>query len=578
MADRLEPYEVWGQRDPLNIESRYYPEGMGAHYPYGFSTGAEGCCPVVLFHGDEYVVTPTGLVIPDQCVIAFGFGAEPYAVAFGFSLTGAIGHFVSNAVKTAGREVGHVTHSIQDAAGKVGKAVGKIPVVGGPIHTVFDAGFHASFAMVNATVAIAKGRRIDRAFMDQVHIAVKDFKQAGPYAQMVIGLVPGVGQGVSAAMAAGLALANGQPIADVLKAGAMGAIPGGALVQSCVRASVETIQHVAKGEKLNFANLAETAGGAAAGALGIPAAAKNALMAGIATTGNIVKGQPLDKALTDGAIHALPIPDTSKRAMTEATTLTLDLAHGKRVDRALMNRIDGVVGMLPASAPLRQNLLSGVKAVQNIGQGKDAEHVMMTALQSGVGDQLMSLGAIHLPPKARNGLKTGIALGTGIVHQEHTAVQLTHAVPNKLAESGIQTAKASPVYGEARKIASSKGGSKGFDLATGVLAHQAGIFHLSTTRNLLPSPHDKMGFDMAMAIRIGTVAHPKPHNIATPAAHAGHAMTLGMQTYVPERKAAIMQTLQGHPSAAAGATEAVKQVAARRESIIERILHALHIR
>jgi hypothetical protein len=570
-----EPYESWGQKDPLNVESRYYPEGMGRHYPYGFSTGGEPLSPLILFHGDEYVITPSGLVIPDQCVVAFGFGAD--AVAFGFSLK-SIGHFVSNAVKTAGREVGHVTHSIQSTVGKVGKAVGKIPVVGGAVTSVFDAGFHATFAMVNVTVSIAKGRRIDRAFMDQLHVAVKDFKQAGPYAQMVIGMVPGVGQGVSAAMAAGLALANGQPIAEALKAGALGAIPGGALVQSCVKASVETIQHVAKGEKFNFANLAETAGGAAAGALGLPPAAKNALMAGIATTGSIVKGQPLDKALADGAVKALPIPDATKKAMTEATALTLDLAHGKRVDRALMNRIDGVVGMLPASAPLRQNLLSGVQAVREVAQGKDAEKVMMTAIQSGVGDQLMSFGAATLSPKARNGLKSGIAMGTGIVHQSHTAAQLVKVVPGKLAEAGIQTTKASPVYGEARKIASTKGGSKGFDLATGILSHQAGIFHLSTARNLLKSPNDKMGFDMAMATRIGTVAHPKPRNIPSPAAHAGHAITLGMQTYVPERKAAMMATLQSNPSAAAGATAAVKEVAASREGIIPRILRALHLR
>jgi hypothetical protein len=524
------------------------------------------------------VLTPTGLIVPDQCIIAFGFGAEPWAVAFGFSLTGAIGHFVSNAAKTAGREVGHVTHSIQNAAGKVSKAISKVPVVGGPLHVVFDATYHASFSMVNATVAIAQGRRIDRALMDQVHVAVKDFKQIAPYAQMVVGMVPGVGQGVSAAMSAGLALANGQPIGAALQAGMMGAIPGGVLVQSAVKASMETIQHVAKGESLSLANLAETAGGVAASALGLPASAKNALMAGIATTGNIVKGQPLDKALTDGAIHGLPIPDASKRAMTEATALTLDLAHGKRVDRALMNRIDGVVGMLPTNAPLRQNLLTGVQAVRGLGQSKDAEHVMMTALQSGVGDQLVSLGAARLAPKVRNGLKSGIALGTGIVHQSHVAVQLTHAAPTKLAEAGIQTSKASPVFGEARKVAASKSGSKGFDIATGILSHQAGIFHLSTARNMLTSPHDKMGFDMAMAVRIGVVSHPKPHNIPSPAAHAGHAMTLGMQTYVPERKAAMMQTIQGHPGAAAGATEAVKQVAAQRASIIERILKALHIR
>lgn len=573
-----EPYEVWGQRDPLNVETQYYPEGMGRQYPYGFSTGAEPSYPIILFYGDEYAITAAGLIIPDTCEIAFGFGADPYAVAFGFNLGGAIGSFVSNAVKTAGREIGHVTKPIQNAAGKVSKAIKKVPVVGAPLSAVFDASYHGTFGMVNATVSIAQGRRIDKALMEQLHDAVKDFKQVGPYAQMVISMVPGVGQGVSAAMSAGLALANGQPIAEALKAGALGAIPGGPLVQSAVRASVETIQHVAKGEKLNLANIAKTAGGAAAGALGMPKTASDALMTGIATTGNIVKGQPLDKALTDGAVHALPIPDSAKRAMTEATALSLDLAHGKRVDRAFMARIDGVVGMLPASAPLRQNLLTGVNAVRDLSKSKDSEQVMITAIQSGVADQLVSIGAARLPQSSRNGIKAGIALGTGVVHQAHTAHQLTHGAAGKLVETGIQLSKTSPVFGEARKIAASKGGSKGFDVATGILSHKAGIFHLSTVRNTLQTPHDKMGFDMAMATRIGTVAHPKPHAVPSPAAHAGHAITLGMQTYVPERKVAIMQTIQAHPSAAVGATVAVKQVAENRQGIIERILKALRLR
>lgn len=571
-----EPEEVFGYRDPLNVETPFYPEGMGRQYPYGFSTGAEHYCPIVLFYGDEYTITPDGLIVPDKCAIAFGFGTE-YTVAFGFSLTGAIGSFVSNAVKTAGREIGNATKSIQSAAGTVGKAIKKVPVVGGPLNAVFEASYHSTFGMVNAAVAIGKGQRIDKVLMGQLKDAVKDFKQVGPYAQMVISVVPGVGQGISAAMSAGLVLADGQPIAEALKAGALGAIPGGPLVQSAVKASVETIQHVAKGEKLNLANLAQTAGGAAANALGMPKASSNALMAGIATTGNIVKGQPLDKALTDGAVHALPIPNTTKKAMTEATALSLDLAHGKRLDRALMARIDGVVGMLPTNAPLRQNLLSGMKEVREQGQSKNAEHVMMTAIQSGVGDQLVSFGASHLPPAARNGVKVGIALGTGIVHQHRTAGQLIRVAPGKLAETGIQMSKASPVFGEARKIASTKGGSKGFDIGTGVLSHQAGIFHLATVRNTLKSPHDKMGFDMAMATRIGTVSHPKPSAIPSAAAHAGLAITLGMQTYVPGRKAAMMQTIQSRPSAAVGATVAIKQVAQKRSGIIERIRKALRL-
>ncbi|HEX6826572.1 MAG TPA: hypothetical protein VF077_09690 [Nitrospiraceae bacterium] len=572
-----EPYEPFYEKDPLNPETPYYPEGLGQQYPYGFSTGAEPCQPIVLFFGCEYAVTPSGLVVAvDPYVVGIGADGQ-YIIAFGFSFK-SIGKFVSNAVKTAGREIGHAAKSVQSAVGAVTKEIGKIPVVGGPLTTVFDAAYHSSFAMVHATVAVAKGQRIDRALMDQVKIAVKDVKQVGPYAQMVVSMVPGVGQGISAGISAGVALANGQPIAECLKAGALGAMPGGPLVQSAVKASIDTVTHIAKGGKLNLAKLADTAGGLAAGALNLPPAAKGALMAGLATTGNIVQGQPLDKALADAAVHALPVPDATKKAVTEATALTLDLAHGKPLDRAFMARIDGVVGMLPTNAPLRQNLLNGTKAVREIGQGKNAQQVMMAAIQSGVGDQLVSLGAATLPQATKNGIKTGIALGTGLVHQGRTAVQLTKAIPGKLVESGIQLGKTSPIFGEARKIATSKGGSRGFDIATGILSHQAGIFHLSTVRNSLTSPSDKMGFDMAMATRIGAVSHPKPTNIKSPAAHAGLAMTLGMQTYVPERKVAMMATIQGNPGAAAGATEAVKQVAAKREGIIQRILRALHLR
>lgn len=574
-----EPYEVWGTYVPPTRQDAYFHvEGMGRHYPFGFSIGfgAEGPLqPIFLFYGDEYSVTPTGLVIPIGCDVAFGYGEE-YAVAFGFNLGHAIGHFCSNAVKAAGREVGHVTHAIQTGAGAIGKQIGKVPIVGGPLHAVFDASYHATFGMVNATVAIAQGKRVDRALMEHLRDTLHDFKQVGPYAQMVISAVPGVGQGVSAAMSAGLALANGQPIGEVLKAGALGAIPGGPLVQSCVKTGVETMQHIAKGEKLNITTLAKSAGGIASGALGLPPAAQNAMLAGISTASSLAHGHPLDKTLTDGVTAALPIPDAAKKAMTEASALTLDLAHGKRVDRALMQRVDGVMGMLPVDAPLRQNLKTGVDAVRNVAQGKDAEHVLMSALQSGVADQLLSHSTAKLPKPLKDGLKTGIALGAGNIMQDARHIQLTKAIPGKLVETGVQMSKASPLFGEARKIAASKNGSKGFDIATGLLSHQAGVFDLATVRNAIPSPADKMGFDMAAATRIGAVAHPKPKTLS-PAAHAGHAITLGMQSYVPDRKAAIMTTIQAHPSAAAGATAAVKQVAEQRDSVLEKILQALGI-
>lgn len=584
MTDKpSEPYEVWGMPvPPSRQDSQFHPESMLRMYPYGASIGYDedlmvfGCQPVVLFYGDEYIVvagvveaTPGGL--PVGCDVAFGY---TYTVAFGFNLGRSIGHFAHNVVRTAGRAVGTVTKPLQNTVGMIGRQLNKVPIVGSPLRAVMDFSYHATVGPVNMAVEIAQGRRIDRAVMGHLKDRLNDFKQVGPYVQTVVSFVPGVGQGVSAALGAGLALADGQPIDEVLKAGALGAVPGGPLVQAAVRTGVETIQHVAKGDKMNFATIANTAAGAAATGLGLPDTAKNAIIAGVSTAGNIAQGKPLDKALTDGAVHALPIPDSAKRAMTEASTLTLDLAHGKRVDQALLSRANGVMGMLPVNSPLRNNLKIGVDAVKNVAQGKNAEHVLMTSLQTGIADELLSHGSANLPPAVRGGIKSGIALGTGAMHQALMHHQITKVIPGKIAESGLQLSKTSPLFGEARKIAASKGGSRGFDLASGLLNHEAGLFHIATVRNMLTTPHDKMGFDLAAAARVGAVTHPKPPTLS-PAAHAGHAITMGMQSYVPDRKVAMMESIQKHPGAGAGAASAIKQVAINREGFIPRLVRII---
>ena len=52
----------------------------------------------------------------------------------------------------------------------------------------------------------------------------------------------------------------------------------------------------------------------------------------------------------------------------------------------------------------------------------------------------------------------------------------------------------------------------------------------------------------------------------SPAAHAGYVISLGMQSHEPDDKMAIMQTIQQNPSASVGATVAVKEIAATRDS------------
>jgi hypothetical protein len=573
----------------MSLSDRVHVEGLMNMYPYGASMGAEqwfsnhsSASPsqyITLFQGEDYGDYKVGFGWFGS-KLAKGIGkviSAPVKIVGKVPVVGSVvktaDKFASNAVKISGKAIGTVTKPVQSAAGVVGKGIGKIPVVGSPLHTVFDASFHTMMAPANLTIAIASGQRIDNAVLNTLKNQLHDFKQVAPYAQMVISLVPGVGQGVSACLSAGLALAEGQSIEDVIKAGMIGALPGGPLVKAAVTMGVETIQHVAKGERLDLQTLSKTATGIATSALGLPIAASNALVAGVAIMGNIASGKPLDKALTDNAIAALPVSTSVKTAMTDASALAIDLSKGKKIDAATTARINAIAANLPATNPLHDTIKTGLDASRKAGTGK-AEQIMATALQSGLGDSLVSMGAQPLPADVQKGIKAGVGVGSGSVFQAQRKNQLPKVV-GKLKESGIQLAKTSPMFAEARKLAATKGATHGFDVGSGLLEQQVGTFDVATVRNSLDATQ-KLGFDMATAARIGAVANPKPEALS-PAAHAGNAITLGMQTYQPEKNAVIMQTIQSNPSATVGAKVAVNTVIAKREHWLQRVLKALHL-
>jgi hypothetical protein len=96
---------------------------------------------------------------------------------------------------------------------------------------------------------IAHGQRLDRALLDAGKNQVDIFKTAAPFAQIGLSFIPGVGQGISAAIGAGLALANGKPITEALIAGVKGAIPGGPLVQQAVDLGMKAAVDVASGKR-----------------------------------------------------------------------------------------------------------------------------------------------------------------------------------------------------------------------------------------------------------------------------------------------------------------------------------------
>jgi len=496
-----------------------------------------------------------------------------YAVEVG-GVFGDIGHFLSNAAKVCGREIGKAEKSIIKAEGKLSKQLGKIPIVGAPIKAIFDVQFHILTAPMVMTVDCAiYGKRIDKVLLVHLQQDLADFKAVGPYAQMVLSMVPGIGPGIGAAIGAGLALANGQPLDQVLLAGVEGLMPGGPLAKAAVSFGVNGVKALATHQHVDFESLAGTAAGAASDAFGLPPAAKNAMIAGIHMTSQLIHGEKPEKALTDGVIAALPVPETVKGAMHEATNITLDIAHGKRVDKALLAHVQNVAQFLPIDAKFKTQISTALTAGKSLAEGHDPAQVLTAALQSGVADSLINFAGKDLPKSARTALSIGVSMGAGVVGQIRHANQLTHVVPGKLVQAGVELAKAVPAIGAARKLAGQ--GVHGFDLAAGLSSSRAHLFDVHHVRSGLTGA-DKQGFDMALSVRIGVVAHPTVGHLSA-AAQAGFALTLGMQGHLREDKIAIMQAIVASPSAKVGAEHAVKHIQARRGEFVHRVMLALKL-
>lgn len=509
---------------------------------------------ITVFQGDELIVGSILDTIVDVATAPFKGAAE---------IVKATGEFTTNVIVTSGKAVQVVTSPITSVVGKVTDEIKKIPVIGSPIATVLSAGYQSGMGPVNLTVAITQGQRIDTAILGELKAQLKTFRQVAPYAQMVLSMVPGIGSGVSAALAAGIALAEGQSIDDALKAGLIAAIPGGPIVTAAVTMCVEIVSQVAQGKPITLESLFQTAAGVASSALAIPIVTRNIIMTAVSIGGDLAQGKPLNATMANSAINLLPVPDSTKNALNRAVTISDDLINGKSID---LRALSQVTLALPKDSPLRQNLEKAASEVTS--SIDDTKKLALAAIHSGIGDELIQ--GVNIPTEVKQGFQAGLALGSGALVQGKLGAALNQ-VTGKLTETGIQAGKIFPPTRAARTIASSQGVTQGFDIATGLLQHQLdGLYPLVATRNALPTDQ-KVGFDMAAALHVGSVTNPNDPNLSD-AANAGRAITLGMQGYSENAKMSIMQLLQTNQSATVGATVAVKEVAQRRMTFLDRII------
>lgn len=155
------------------------------------------------------------------------------------------------AVKSVGSVGSDMVHTLNQVTRLPGKAVkatfGQIPYVGEAFNAAVD--LSPAAALGGLTTRVLRGERIDRAFLKTAKQQIKAARTLAPYVQTVMSVVPGVGTGVAAAIAAGTALAEGRTITDAVLKGVKGALPGGPVAAG----AFDTAVAITKGKRLDKA-------------------------------------------------------------------------------------------------------------------------------------------------------------------------------------------------------------------------------------------------------------------------------------------------------------------------------------
>jgi hypothetical protein len=183
--------------------------------------------------------------------------------------------------------------SIGNAVRSGGTVLKKIPVVGRPLASVYNIGV----APVTFATSVASGANVSKAALANFQGQIRGIKELTPYVQTVVSFVPGVGSGVSGAMAAALAIADGKKLTDVLVEAAAHSVPGGPLAQGAFRAATSVMQ----GKAIDAGALA---------ALPIPAEQKAALKQALTVVDKVRQGKKVDDVVLESALKQLP-PEVS---------------------------------------------------------------------------------------------------------------------------------------------------------------------------------------------------------------------------------------------------------------------------
>lgn len=279
--------------------------------------------------------------------------------------------FFKSIVRTIGKGASSAVGAVSSGAREVSSAVRKVPVVGKGLGAVVS----LQAAPIHLAASVAKGDRIDKAVLNNLKQQVRDVKDVAPYAQMVLSYVPGVGTGVSAALSAGVALADGQPITAALVAGVRGAIPGGPAATAAFDISTSALQ---------------------------------------------------GKSVSEIAIKALPLPDEQKKAVAGIVQTAQRVARGERIDTAAA-RV--ALGKLPES--LRKSVTAGIAIGNGITTQKKRKGSVTPKLLNELAAKGKKAKAVEISTIKSPQMKSGYAVGVTVAKTGTTPAML-QAIASKM--------------------------------------------------------------------------------------------------------------------------------------------------
>ncbi len=266
---------------------------------------------------------------------------------------------------------------VSKAARSAGKQIGKIPVVGSPLSTVY------SLTTGPLTLAgdIASGANISKAALRNVKQVAKDAKNIAPYVQAVLSTT-GVGSVVSGGIAVGLALADGKPLSKAFVEAAAAAVPGGPVASSLVRASAA----VARGEKID-----------------------------------------------DIALSSLPVSDNERSVIKASLEMSRRVASGQRVDKAAMAQIEKQAKTLPTHIAKALGVGTALGVAQKVQNA--AAHGTLTNLDTLAQVGAQAVGKSAILREVQKGLPS-IPFQTAVGLMQHTDVSESVIITARNSFSG----------------------------------------------------------------------------------------------------------------------------------------------